>query len=72
MRRGMRYLPKYCAFLRRSVWAIAVRQPDGGWKIANCLDKEEGCFHLGCAFTTDMGEWPYQDAPATGAHDLPR
>lgn len=55
-----RYQPKHCALLRKVVWAIMTRQPDGSWRIVNCLDKDEGCFNLDCAFTTDHGEWPYR------------
>ena len=59
-----RYQPKYCAFLRKVVWAIVTRQADGSWRIVNCLDKDEACFSLDCAFTTDQGEWPYKQCPA--------
>ena len=59
-----RYQPKYCAFLRTVVWAIVTRQADGSWRIVNCLDKDEACFSLDCAFTTDHGEWPYKPSPA--------
>lgn len=62
-----RYQPTYCAILRKNVWAIMTRQPDGAWRIVNCLDKDEGCFHLDCAFTTDQGEWPYQASSADQA-----
>ena len=59
-----RYQPKYCAFLRKKVWAIVTLQSDGTWKIVNCLDKDEACFHLDCAFTSDAGEWPYKASPS--------
>ena len=58
------YQPRYCAFLRKVVWAIATKQSDGSWRIVNCLDKDEPCFSLDCAFTTDQGEWPYKPTPA--------
>jgi hypothetical protein len=59
-----RYQPKHCAFLRKYVWAIVTPQADGSWQIVNCLDKDEGCFHLNCTFTTDQGEWPFKASPA--------
>ena len=67
-----RYQPKFCAFLRRKVWAIVTQQPDGSWRIVNCLDKDEPCFNLDCVFTTDQGEWPYKPSPAEQPRDLPR
>ncbi len=57
-----RYAPKKCCLLRQPVWAIMMQQPNGSWKIVNCLDKEEGCVHLKCAFTTDEGTWPYESS----------
>ena len=54
-----RYEPKQCRFLRQVVWAIVTQQPEGSRRIVNCLDKDEACFGLNCAFTTDGGEWPY-------------
>ena len=54
-----RYDPRLCAFLRKRVWAIRTKQPDGAWRIVNCLDKDESCFTLNCAFTTDGGAWPF-------------
>jgi len=57
-----RYQPKRCAFLRQVVWAIKTPQADGSWHIVNCLDKDEGCFSLECAFTTPCGEWPFQES----------
>lgn len=59
-----RYEPKRCALLEREVWAILTKQPDGAWRVVNCLDKEEACFKRDCAFTTDHGEWPYHGDPA--------
>ena len=59
-----RYQPRRCVFLNQQVWAILTRQPDGTWRVVNCLEKDETCFHLACAFTTDAGEWPYQVSPA--------
>ena len=55
-----RYEPKLCKFLGKHVWAILTQQPDGTWRVVNCLDKDEACFGLECAFTTDNGEWPYE------------
>ena len=65
----LRYQPTYCAFLRKRVWAILTKQPDGSWRIVNCLDKDEDCFRLDCAFTTDHGEWPFRPAPAEPADE---
>ncbi len=62
------YEPKYCAFLGKHVWAIKTRQTDGNWRIVNCLDKDEPCFTLDCAFTTDQGEWPYYIVSAEQPH----
>ena len=55
-----RYEPKHCKLLGKYVWAILTQQADGTWRVVNCLDKDEACFKLDCAFTTDNGEWPYQ------------
>jgi len=57
-----RYEPKRCALLDKHVWAIQACQADGTWKIVNCLDKDESCFTLECAFTSDHGAWPYPKA----------
>ena len=57
-----RYCPRRCKLLDKDVWAIMTQQADGPWRIVNCLDKEEGCFGLACAFTTDHGAWPYTTA----------
>ena len=57
-----RYQPKYCAFLRKVVWAITTPRADGSWRIVNCLDKDEGCLSLQCAFTAEQGEWPYKSS----------
>ena len=59
-----RYQPKRCALLRKIVWAITTPQADGSRRIVNCLDKDEGCFSLKCAFTAEQGEWPYKRSPA--------
>ena len=56
---GFRYQPAQCALRNASVWAILRQQPDGTWRIVNCLDKDTPCFSLNCAFTTSGGEWPY-------------
>ena len=55
-----RYEPKYCKLLGKYVWTIRTQQADGTWRVVNCLDKDEGCFQLDCAFTTDNGQWPYK------------
>ena len=55
-----RYQPRRCSFLNKLAWAIMTRQADGSWRVVNCLDKDEPCFSLDCAFTTDNGEWPYK------------
>ena len=59
-----RYQPRYCSLLGKYVWAIRTKQSDGTWRVVNCLDKDDACFHLDCAFTTDQGEWPYKSALA--------
>lgn len=56
---AFRYEPKHCLLLGKHVWAIRACQADGAWKIVNCLDKDESCFALECAFTSDHGAWPY-------------
>ncbi|MBI2094364.1 MAG: hypothetical protein HYT88_06565 [Candidatus Omnitrophica bacterium] len=61
-----KYLPCYCPFLKREVWAITTRHMDGTWKIVNCLDKEAVCYQQDCAFTTDGGRWPFQEV---GTHN---
>ena len=67
----VKYLPYFCEFLGREVWAVMTKAPDGGWRVVNCLDKEKDCFHIACIFTTDGGEWPFDphreaSAPRTG------
>lgn len=57
-----RYERAYCQLRQQQVWAICTRQPDGTWRTANCLDKDQPCFDSPCAFTTDHGTWPF--APA--------
>ena len=64
-RLDVKYLPCQCPFLHREVWAIMSRQPDGSWRIVNCLDKDKGCFEENCAFSTDGGEWPFREALTT-------
>ena len=59
-----RYEPKHCSFFCKPVWAIRTQQADGSWKIVNCLDKDESCFGVDCAFTTSGGEWPFPALPA--------
>jgi len=61
-----RFAAKYCPFVGHEVWAIVVEQPDGRWKIVNCLDKDEHCFSLDCVFTTDGGAWPFTTQDADG------
>ena len=58
-RGDVKYLAQCCPFLQQDVWAILTRQPDGSWRIVNCLDKHEGCYTMDCAFTTDGGQWPF-------------
>ena len=58
-----RYIPRRCAFLNRTVWAIVTQQTDGRWRIVNCLDKDQPCFGTNCVFTTDCGEWPFAGLP---------
>lgn len=62
-RPAVRFEPKYCAFFRTVVWAIQTQQADGSWRVVNCLDKDEPCFSLNCAFTSLEGEWPYKSSP---------
>ena len=57
--REFRYEPRLCSFFCKHVWAIRMQQPDGSWKIVNCLDKDESCFGVECVFTTSGGQWPY-------------
>ena len=61
-RGSVRYHPTRCVLLGKEVWAILAKQPDGSWRIVNCLDKDEACFGLDCAFTTSCGQWPYRVA----------
>lgn len=58
-RSDVKYLPQFCPFLKREVWAILTQQADGRWRVVNCLDKDRACFQEPCAFTTDGGEWPF-------------
>lgn len=58
-RADRRYRPVVCTLLGKEVWAIRTKQPDGSWRIVNCLDKDEGCFGVDCVFTTSGGQWPY-------------
>ena len=57
-----RYYPTTCALREKEVWAILTKQPDGSWRIVNCLDKDEACFGVDCSFTTSCGQWPYRVA----------
>ena len=68
---GFRYHPKHCALLGKTVWAIMTQQADGSWRVVNCLDKDEGCFHIECAFTTDHGAWPYERCHVEQARQQP-
>jgi hypothetical protein len=63
----LKYLPCQCAFLKREVWAVVLKQADGREKIVNCLDKDHACFQQPCAFTTDGGEWPFPQRWAAAA-----
>ena len=76
-----RYQPRYCTLLGKYVWAIRTRQApppknlvggqaDGTWRTVNCLDKDEDCFRIECAFTTDNGEWPYKESQASSCSPL--
>jgi hypothetical protein len=58
-----RYQPRVCSLRGCEVWAITTQQSDGTWRPVNCLDKEELCFAMGCAFTTDGGGWPFPPLP---------
>jgi len=71
-RPDVQYCPKHCAFLRQDVWAICMKQADGGWKIVNCLDKDDVCFSHPCAFTTDGGEWPFANQQVPLCQDQPQ
>jgi hypothetical protein len=57
----MKYLPKFCPFFKKEVWAILTKQADGTWRVVNCLDKHEPCFKHNCAFAIDGGEWPFDN-----------
>ena len=57
-----KYLPCRCQFVQREVWAIVTQQADGAWRIVNCLDKDHDCTGYPCAFTTDIGDWPFDRA----------
>lgn len=63
-----RYETKYCRFLRQDVWAILAQQPDGTWRVVNCLDKHARCFETDCVLTsdTDEGRWPFEVAADSG------
>ena len=63
----IQYYPSECTIIRKPVWAVVTRQPDGAWRIVNCLDKDEPCFQCECVFTTDQGEWPYATPPVVPA-----
>lgn len=54
-----RYDLTYCQLRQEHVWAILTPQPDGPWRTVNCLDKNQPCAELRCAFTTDHGTWPF-------------
>jgi hypothetical protein len=62
-RPDVKYLPCQCPFLQKGVWAV-LTQRTAGWRIVNCLDKDQVCFPHGCAFTTDGGEWPFAQRSA--------
>ncbi len=63
-----RYEVKCCRFLRQDVWAILVEQPDGAWRIANCLDKSTRCFETTCALVNEESgsQWPFKRAADSG------
>ena len=56
---AIRYYPTICTVFGKEVWAILTKQPDGSWRIVNCLDKDGECFKMDCAFTTSCGRWPF-------------
>jgi len=73
---SIRYYPTICTLMGKEVWAILTKQADGSWRIVNCLDKDETCFHRECTFTTDQGAWPYvvsstEPLPEGDARDRP-
>ncbi|GEM_PF-2939735 len=70
-RPDVKYVPCQCCLLNQEVWAIASKQRDGTWKVVNCLDKDEPCFHRPCAFTTDGGQWPFAAFSGNGRHPAP-
>lgn len=61
----------WCTVLRRSVTAELEASPTAqpvpsvpaGWTVAACLDRAQECYGLGCCFTTDGGEMPFDAAP---------
>ena len=57
----VKYLVRRCPFVKREVWAILTKQSEGTWRVVNCLDKDKDCFQHDCAFTTDGGEWPFNE-----------
>lgn len=69
-RGDVKYLPQHCPFLQQDVWAILTRQPDGSWRIVNCLDKGPGCYTMDCVFTTDGGQWPFKLSAAVPPNTL--
>jgi len=64
---GRQHATLWCKVLGRVVEGILVEANQapptpgvpGGWRVAECLDKDAGCFGKGCPFTTDGGELPF-------------
>ncbi len=67
-----RYHPMHCTLRDQDVWAILTKQPNGAWRIVNCLDKDERCFGIECAFTTSGGKWPYPGSPQDACQPFQR
>ena len=57
----LQYTPHRCPFLNQDVSAIRAQQTNGTWPIVNCQDKDTACFQHPCAFTTDGGDWPFDE-----------
>lgn len=70
----LRYESRLCRVMNRTVWAIRAKQPDGQWRVVNCLDKLEICYGAPCAFTNPDGDWPFPSPsgprpdPSQGRH----
>ena len=42
------YATRYCALLQRDVEVILIRQPDGTWVPARCVEKQKRCVGHTC------------------------